>query len=411
MITIAVIENSNTNLINILSKYNFEKESNKKIYIKIINNIKIILGISDIGKTNSAMITQYIIDKYKIDFIINSGVARSLNNNIKLMDLIISDFVTYHDFFPVSLMNLYVPMAGKIKAEKLLIELSEQILDETNYDNYMIAPICSGDSLIYNKKVKENIFIETGAVAMDTESASIGHVAFINKIPFISIKTIFNSFENEECDENTAYINSSSFVEKLIIKLKDYLIKNNVNKSKVYLKIPEFNELDYYINILKDEKTMNYNSGYNLNLIGYENTTGCINYFDKEKWYKRQMNDKNRFFAYIINKENNIPIGYLNFHFDEERLKHTCGLVIEYKYRNMGYAKDALKLLLDVAFNEYNIESLICSIPYNMKYALKLVTKVGFIDTKEDYYVKRFNENQRNIILEITKNDYNNYID
>ena len=46
--------------------------------------------MSGVGKTNSAAMTQYIIDKYNVDAVINSGVAGALNNNLKVMDIVIS---------------------------------------------------------------------------------------------------------------------------------------------------------------------------------------------------------------------------------------------------------------------------------------------------------------------------------
>ena len=97
----------------------------------------------------------------------------------------------------------------------------------------------------------------------------------------------------------------------------------------------------------------------------------------------------------------------MNFHFDNEHLKHCCGIVIEDKYRRVGYAKDAMKLMIDVAFNDYNIDSLIDNIPYNRTGALKLFTKFGFIDIKKDYYMEKFDNNERVIVLELTKDNYN----
>ena len=92
------------------------------------------------------------------------------------------------------------------------------------------------------------------------------------------------------------------------------------------------------------------------------------------------------------------------------KLKHTCGVIIEYKYRNNGYGSEALQMLLKKAFDDYNLNSLSCSIPYKNTKVLKIFTNIGFKDIKEDYYIKRFNNNERYITLEYTKDLYNKKI-
>ena len=57
---------------------NLKKEDNNDIYVGIFCNKEIILSKSGIGKVNSAANTQYIIDKYMPNYIINTGCAGSL---------------------------------------------------------------------------------------------------------------------------------------------------------------------------------------------------------------------------------------------------------------------------------------------------------------------------------------------
>jgi len=391
----------------LIEKYNLKKDKmNKDIYVNEFLDRRIVVAMSGVGKVNSAAMTQYIIDKYNVDAIINSGVAGGISNKLNIMDLVISEYVTYHDFYPVRIMESYVPDNGKIKANATLINLSKKVVSDMGLDNYHYAPICSGDIFVQDEELKNDILLRTGAVCTDMESASIAHTCSMNNIPFLSIRTISDMANGGEYYEDIAAYKSSEFVSKLVHEVFEYLEREKIEFSKVYLHVPEFEELDYYTKLLKDPETMNYNAGYNLNLDGYDYETGCILKCDLEKWYKKLMVDKNRFFAYIVRKEDNVPIGYVNFHFNENYLKHCCGIVIENKYRGKGYASDALKLLCDKAFNEYNINSLVDDIPYNRSDALRLFTNLGFIDIKQDYYTKKFNTNERVIILELTKENY-----
>lgn len=408
MTTIGVIGAMQNEIEKLIEKYNLKKDKiNKDIFVSVFNDKRIVVAMSGVGKVNSAAMTQYIIDNYNVDAIINSGVAGGINSNVKVMDIIISDYVTYHDFEPVSIMESYVPDKGKIKANTILVSLAKKVINDMNIRNAHYAPICSGDSFVQDEILKNNIFLRTGALCVDMESASIAHTCSMNNIPFISIRTISDMADGGDYFEDIAAYKSSEFVSKLVGEIFNYLDREKIDNNKVFLHVPLFEELDYYEKLLKDTKTMAYNAGYNLNLDGYDKNTGCINYFDKERWYIKQKNDKNRYFAYVVDKKENIPVGYVNFHFDNEHLKHCCGIVIEEKYRRLGYAKDAMKLMIDVAFNDYSIDSLIENIPYNRTEALKLFTKFGFIDIKKDYYMKKFDNNERVIVLELTKDNYN----
>lgn len=409
MTTVGVIGAMQNEIEKLIEKYNLKKDKmNKDIYVNVFNDKRIVVAMSGVGKVNSAAMTQYIIDNYDVDVIINSGVAGAINNNIKVMDIIISDYVTYHDFNPVSIMESYVPDKGKIKANTILVGLAKKVINDMNITNAHYAPICSGDMFVQDESLKNNIFLRTGAVCVDMESASIAHTSSMNSIPFISIRTISDMANGGEYYEDIAAYKSSEFVYNLVSQIFNYLDKEKIDDTKVYLHTPRVNELDYYDYLLKDSKTMQYNAGYNHNLDGYDKNSGCINSFDKNRWYKRQMIDRNRYFAYIIDKQNNIPVGYVNFHFDEKYMSHSTGMVIEYSYRSKGYGTDALKEMINIAFNEYNLNSLIVQIPYNRSSALKLYTKLGFVDIKLDYYIKKYENNERIIVLELTKDRYNN---
>lgn len=402
MTTIGVIGAMQIEIDALIEKYNLKKDKVKDIYTTEFNDRRIVVAMSGVGKVNSAAMTQYIIDKYNVDAIINSGVAGGINNSISVMDIVISDYVTYHDFDPISIMESYVPDKGKIKANTMLVSLAKKVIENMNINNAHYAPICSGDSFVQDETLKNNIFLRTGAVCVDMESASIAHTCSMNNIPFISIRTISDMANGGEYFEDIAAYKSSEFVSNLVGEIFDYL-ENNNNESKIYLHVPEFEELDYYEKILNDPKTMSYNAGYDMNIEGYDKDTGCIKLINKEKWFLKQKNDRNRYFAYVVRKLDNVPVGYVNFSFDEKYLMHCCGIVIEEKYRKLGYGKEALNQLINVAFNEYNINTLIDNIPYSRTESLKLFTKLGFKDIKKDYYMKKFDSNERVIILKLDK--------
>lgn len=187
------------------------------IYEGIYQNKKIVLCLSGIGKVNSAATTQYLIDRYTPNIIINSGCAGSLTNNVKVLDTIIASYVTYHDFTPIRIMESCVPDNGLVKVNDSIIQDLESILKEENIP-YHIGGIASGDCFVTSSDMRDDIYSKTKCLAVDMESASIGHISKKNGVPFIIIRSISDFADGiEEKEEQAANI-SALLTQKYIEK-------------------------------------------------------------------------------------------------------------------------------------------------------------------------------------------------
>lgn len=215
---IAVIGAMDVEVENLKTTLNLKKEDNNDIYVGIFCNKEIILSKSGIGKVNSAANTQYIIDKYMPNYIINTGCAGSLTDKLKVMDTVISSFVTYHDFTPIRIMKYSTPDDGNIKADEKLISITEDILKKENI-NYYVSPITSGDCFVTDSKVRDEIYNRTKATIVDMESASIGHISRKNNVPFICIRTVSDFADGNDDFEKEAGERSTEIVKKIIENL------------------------------------------------------------------------------------------------------------------------------------------------------------------------------------------------
>ncbi len=187
------------------------------IYYTEIQDKKIYLCLSGIGKVNASIKTQYLIDKYSIDYIINTGCAGSLDKSNNIMDIIIPNYVTYHDFYPERIMKLSTPNNGCLLTDEYLNTLIINVLLETK-QNYKIAPICSGDRFVTDNQ-KEEIKKRTDCSVVDMESASIAHTCAVNKVPVAIIRTISDFADGNDVFENKASYNSALIVQKVLEKL------------------------------------------------------------------------------------------------------------------------------------------------------------------------------------------------
>lgn len=164
-----------------------------------------------------------------------------------------------------------------------------------------------------------------------------------------------------------------------------------MENNKVELRIPKFEELEYRRKLLSDEETMAYNIGH-----GETYETGCID-FNKitwRNWISLWVNNvPERYYAYIIKIDENIPVGEVALRFDSEKNSYCVNIIIEAKHRGSGLSEQALKLLMDIAFNELGADKVFDDFPKSRISAEKLFKKVGF---------KRVSDE----IIELTKRDY-----
>ena len=169
-----------------------------KFYLGKYKNVDIIVTNCGVGKVNAATCTQILIDKFNVSKIINTGIAGSLNDNVKVYDTVISDNVTYHDVRQVQMTNWF-PYKEFFTANKELINLAvtEYKNIESKGNNYHIGRIVSGDSFISDNNLKKCIIDCYKPYCVEMEGAAIGHVAEINEIPFVIIRSISDNADDE----------------------------------------------------------------------------------------------------------------------------------------------------------------------------------------------------------------------
>ena len=173
-----------------------------------------------------------------------------------------------------------------------------------------------------------------------------------------------------------------------------------MNKTIVSLYIPKLDDYWYQEKIQADALTMSYNAGYDVTYFGYHYDTGCID-FPKDKWedvYNTRISEK-KYFTYIKDEIINEFVGYVYYHYDKNNKRYECGVLIEYKYRGMGYAKKALELLCEEARGN-GIKSLYDNFEIDRGNTLKLFESVGF-EIVDNLVWKKFKKNVNGVLVKI----------
>ena len=170
-----------------------KKEYTEGIYEYTEGNIKnntIILTKCGIGKVNAAVGAVELIRTFQPDCIISTGVAGGIDKCLKVMDVVASAQIVYHDVW-CGEGNAYGQIQGMptfFEGNKTLFDCAISLDTENPIHGGLI---CSGDKFITDREeldvIKGN-FPE--GLAVDMESGSIAQVCHIYKVPFISFRII-----------------------------------------------------------------------------------------------------------------------------------------------------------------------------------------------------------------------------
>ena len=146
---------------------------------------EVIIARSGVGKVNAAACAQTLIHKFNVDSIINTGVAGGLHPDVKVGDVVISTNVTHHDVSKNQMKKLF-PFQEEFIASKELIELARKACN-SNSSNIQAheGRIVSGECFVEDSKLKAKLIDEYAPHCTEMEGAAIGHVAYINDIPFL----------------------------------------------------------------------------------------------------------------------------------------------------------------------------------------------------------------------------------
>lgn len=146
-----------------------------------------------VGKVFAALCAQTMILEYSPDCIINTGVAGSLSEKLGVCDVAVASAVVQHDMDTSPIGDPVGLISGinvvEIPADKAVSDRLCSIVKESG-TNCVSGIIASGDQFIASKEKKEYIEKTFGAIACEMEGAAIGHVCFVNKVPFAVLRAI-----------------------------------------------------------------------------------------------------------------------------------------------------------------------------------------------------------------------------
>lgn len=177
------------------------EQAGAKFYQGIIDDQEVIVVESGIGKVLASITTSLLIQKYDVDVIINTGSAGGIGQGLAVGDVVLSDQVAYHDVdvtgFGYEYGQLPAGMPLYYEASQELIQAFEQAAKEAEL-NTKTGLIVTGDTFVNSsEKVQEILSHFPQALACEMEGAAIAQTARQFKVPFIIIRAMSDTAEEE----------------------------------------------------------------------------------------------------------------------------------------------------------------------------------------------------------------------
>ena len=162
-----------------------------KIFEGKIENVDVVTLFSGVCKVNAAIATQILIDTYHVNMIINAGTAGGMDPKLDIFDTVISTEVAYHDVHEEILTEFHPWMDSVFfKADEELLKLSEKAVAKMKTDYKILwGRMVTGEAFITDEG-RDEINSQFGPLTVDMETGSIAHVCYVNRIPFIAIRSI-----------------------------------------------------------------------------------------------------------------------------------------------------------------------------------------------------------------------------
>ncbi len=164
-------------------------------YLGTISNCDVVIAKCGVGKVASALTCARMIERYHCDEVINIGVAGGIKKYEDVLDVVIADKMTYHDWDLESIDGVTRSFKNNeplvFHSSPRLVELARKTMQQQTESRVHIGPIVSGDAFIALndtcRMIQKN-FPE--AVACDMESTSIGHVCTSYNVEFVIIRSL-----------------------------------------------------------------------------------------------------------------------------------------------------------------------------------------------------------------------------
>jgi adenosylhomocysteine nucleosidase len=149
-----------------------------------------------VGKVKAASCAQYLIDHFSIEALLCTGVAGAVNPRLTTGDVVISEKTLEHDFDPGDPKLLKMFRRRWLKADAGLVKLAVEAARQLGLaDHCHRGRVLTGDQAIVSREKRQWLWETFHADCVDMESAAVAQVCRLNGVPWVVVRAISDSAE------------------------------------------------------------------------------------------------------------------------------------------------------------------------------------------------------------------------
>ena len=178
-----------------------EKKDCMEFYEGNLEGRDVVIVRSGIGKVNAGICTQILVDDFRVDAVINTGVAGSLKKEINIGDIVLSTDALQHDMDATGFgyePGVIPRMDSSVfVADLKLLSVAKEVNESVNPEiTTFEGRVVSGDQFISDHQKKEQLVDQFKGYCTEMEGAAIAQVCYLNQIPFLIIRAISDKADN-----------------------------------------------------------------------------------------------------------------------------------------------------------------------------------------------------------------------
>ena len=192
--------------------------------------VDVVIAYSKIGCTFATLSASMLIEHFKCDILLFSGVAGAINKELKIGDLIYASKLCKHDLDITAFGHPpgFVP-EGKVfvEANKNLIEVAKNVAKK-NGIALKEGIIATGDQFIESDEVKKKIKSTFNADAIEMEGYSVALVCDALDIPFFILRAISDAADMDASFDFDRFLKKSAKVSaNFILQMVEAIVKES----------------------------------------------------------------------------------------------------------------------------------------------------------------------------------------
>jgi len=158
-----------------------------------LNGLPVTLVQTGIGRNNAAKATELLLQTFKINLLISSGVAGGIRPGVNLGDLVIAENVSYtrQSDFERGVLQL----ESSFSCKEGFVELAKKVSKDSDVVSHC-GDLLTVDKVISQARTKKKIGENATFVAVDMESAAIAEVADKRGVEFAAVRSVSDTIED-----------------------------------------------------------------------------------------------------------------------------------------------------------------------------------------------------------------------